>query len=232
MATLSSAFNKLNVIFLALLLVLIMAGEYILEPMHLAAWPAFMIMIFFFMAHMNIKEAPAILLGSAFGIFNLVLIVYWFGLTVPLLGGDMAKYTDPHTVEAMFISKLIYIALFVALIVFLKDIIPWVFNNYAFMCFTVAAAVAGGNTAAAVAAKTVAGYANGVAAAGANPAAIAAMKAATDKAMAATVPVTNVYQWIGIELIGGAIFIVGIYGINKLLGKIAGAPVASSTHDA
>lgn len=232
MATISSVFNKLNVIFLALLLVLIMAGELILEPMHLAAWPAFLIMIFFFMSHMNIKEAPAILLGSAFGIFNLVLIVYFFDLTVPLLGGDMAKYTDPHTVEAMFISKLIYIALFVALIVFLKDIIPWVFNNYAFMCFTVSAAVAGGNTAAAVAAKTVAGYANGVVAAGANPAAIAAMKAATDKAIAATVPVTNLYQWIGIELIGGSIFIVGIYGINKLLGKIAGAPTSSSTHDA
>ncbi|HZK84811.1 MAG TPA: hypothetical protein VFC58_09070 [Desulfosporosinus sp.] len=231
MATISSVFNKLNVIFLALLLVLIMAGEYILEPLHLAIWPAFLIMIFFFMAHMNIKEAPAILLGSAFGIFNLVLIVYWFGMTVPLLGGDMAKYTDPHTVEAMFISKLIYVALFVALIVFLKDVIPWVFNNYAFMCFTVAAAVAGGNTAAAVAAKTVAGYANGVVAAGANPAAIAAMKAATDKAIAATVPVTNVYQWIGIELIGGAIFIVGIYGITKLLAKIAGAPASASTHD-
>lgn len=230
MATISSVFNKLTVIFLALLLVLIMAGELILEPRHLATWPAFLVMIFFFMAHMNIKEAPAILLGSAFGIFNLVLIVYWFGVTVPLLGGDMAKYTDPQTVEAMFIAKLIYVALFVALIVFLKDIIPWIFNNYAFMCFTVAAAVAGGNTAAAVAAKTVAGYANGVVAAGANPAAIAAMKAATDKAMAATIPVTNVYQWIAIELIGGAIFIAAIYGITKLLGRIAGAP-ASSTHD-
>lgn len=90
--------------------------------MNYATWPAFMIMIFFFMAHMNIKEAPAILLGSAFGIFNLVLIVYWFGVTVPLLGGDMIKYTDPHTVEAMFLSKLIYVALFVALIVFLKDV--------------------------------------------------------------------------------------------------------------
>ena len=58
------------------------------------------------------------------------------------------------------------------------------------------------------------------------------MKGATDKAIAATVPVTNVYQWIGIELIGGAIFIAGIYGITKLLGKIGGAPAASSTHDA
>ena len=229
MASISSIFNKLNLIFLVLLLVLIMAGELILEPMHLATWPAFMVMIFFFMAHMNIKEAPAILLGSAFGMFNLILIVYWFDVTVPLFGGDMTKYTDPHTVEAMFQSKLIYVALFVALIVFLKDVIPWIFNNYAFMCFTVAAAVAGGNTAAAVAAKTVAGYANGVVAAGGNPAAITAMKGATDKAIVATVPVTNVYQWIAIELIGGAIFVVGIYGIAKLLAKLTGTPSPAHT---
>ncbi len=226
MASLASAFNKLNVIFLALLLVLIMAGELILEPRHLATWPAFLIMIFFFMSHMNIKEAPAILIGSAFGLLNLVLITYWVGATVPMLGGDMAKVTDPHTVEAMFISKLIYIALFVSLIVFLKDILPWVFNNYAFMCFTVSGAVSGGYTVAAIAAHTVAGYANGVVAAGGNPAAISAMKAATDKAIAATVPVVNVYQWIAIELIGGAIFIAGIYGITKLLAKLAGAPAA------
>jgi len=33
-----------------------------------------------------------------------------------------------------------------------------------------------------------------------------------------------VNQWIGIELIGGACFIAGIYGIVKVLGKLAGAP--------
>lgn len=227
MAKITTVFNKLNVLFLALLLVLILAGEFILEPMHLATWPAFLVMIFFFMAHENIKEAPAILLGSAFGIFNLVLIVYWFGFTVPLLGGNMANFTDPNTIEAMFVSKLIYIAVFVALIIFLKDVIPWVFNNYAFMCFTVAAAVAAGNTAAAVAANTVAGYANKVVA-GTDPALIAAMKAATDKAMASTIPVTNVYQWMAIELIGGAIFIAGIYGITRLLAKIASAGAVST----
>ncbi|MBK5244975.1 MAG: hypothetical protein JJE18_08145 [Eubacteriaceae bacterium] len=227
MATLNTVFNKKNGIFLALLLTLIVVSELILEHLHLPTWPAFLIMIFFFMAHENIKEAPAILLGSAFGIFNLVLIVYWFGFTVPLLGGNMANYTAPDTVEAMMVSKLIYIAVFVALIVLLKDVIPWVFNNYAFMCFTVAAAVASGNTAAAVAAKTVAGYANKVVA-GTDPALIAAMKAATDKAMASTIPVTNVYQWMAIELIGGAILIAGVYGIFKLVAKILGAGAVST----
>ncbi|AET66510.1 hypothetical protein Desor_0829 [Desulfosporosinus orientis DSM 765] len=220
--------NKLNIIFLALLLVLIMAAELILEPRHLAAWPAFLIMIFYFMSHMNIKEAPAILIGSAFGLLNLVLITYWMGVIVPMLGGDMTKVTEPHTAEAMFIAKLIYIALFVALIVFLKDIIPWVFNNYAFMCFTIAGAVSGGYTTAAIAAHTVAGYANAVAAAGDNPEAIAAMKEATEKAIAATVPTVNVFQWIGIELVVGSIFIVGIYGIGQLLAKLAGAPPANT----
>lgn len=61
----------------------------------------------------------------------------------------------------------------------------------------------------------------------ANPAAIAAMKAVTDKAVAATVPITNVNLWIGIELIGGACFIAGVYGIVKVLGKLAGAPAPS-----
>lgn len=221
MAKVSEIFSKANLVFLVLLLALIVAGFLVLEPMNLATWPAFMIMIFFFMAHMNIKEAPAILIGSAFGLLNLVLIVFWFDLTVPLFGGDMAKFTDPHTVEAMFQSKLIYVCIFVAAIVFLKDVIPWVFNNYAFMLFTVSAAVSGGNTAAAIAAKTVAGYANAVVTAGGNTAAVAAMKGATDKAIAATVPVTNVYQWIAVELVVGVIFIVCIHGINKLATKIA-----------
>lgn len=221
MASISSAFNKMNIIFLALLLVIIMIGEFVLEGMHMATWPAFMIMIFFFMAHMNTKEIPAILLGSAFGLFNLVMINMWVPLTIPLLGGDLSKFTDPHTVEALFHSKLIYIALFVALIVFLKDVIPWIFNNYAFMCFTVAAAVAAGDLNAAIAAKTVAGYANAVVAAGGNPTAIAAMKGATDKAIALSVPVTNVYQWIAIELIGGGLMLLGIYGIIKFLEKLA-----------
>lgn len=228
MASLSEVFNKITFIFLALLLVVIMAGELILEPRHLATWPAFLIMIFYFMSHMNIKEAPAILIGSAFGLLNLVLITYFLGVIVPMMGGDMAKATDPHNAEIIFIGKLIYIAIFVAAIVFLKDIVPWVFNNYAFMCFTVAGAVSAGYTVATIAAHTVAGYANAVVAKGGNPEAIAAMKAATDKAIAATVPHVNVFEWIGIELIGGGIFIVAIYGINKLVTKLAIAAAAKN----
>lgn len=220
-------FNKANAIIMVLLLPLIAIGEYVLETAHLATWPAFMVMVFFFMAHMNIKEGPAILIGGAFGLVNITLIKYWYAGTVSFFGGDLAKFTDPKTVEAMFYSKLIYIGIFVCLIVLLREVLPWIFNNYAFMMFIVAAVASGGNTAAAIAAKTVAGTA-AAAAAGADPAAIAAMKAATDKAVAATVPISNVNQWIGTELIGGACFIAGIYGIVKVLGMLAGAPASAN----
>lgn len=221
MSALSNAFSKLNIIFLALLLVLIMAGELILEPMHYAAWPAFMIMIFFFMSHMNIKEAPSILIGSAFGLLNIILIVYWFDIAVPLFGGDMAKYPAPATLEAMFISKLIYIAVFVALIVFFKDIIPWIFNNYAFMCFTVAGAVSGGYTSA----KWLVGNGNAMFAKVGNEALTKAWNGAL--ANASMQPgLMDPYYWIGIQVVVGAIFIAGIYGITKILGKLAGAPAA------
>lgn len=220
----TNIFKKETIIFTVLLVALIMIGEFVFELNHLPSWPAFMIMIFFFMSHTNIKEVPAILVGSFFGMANLILIKYWYYFAVPLLGGDMAKYTAPETVETMFISKLIYVAVFVAAIIFLKDVLPILFNNYAFMLFTVAAIASNGNTAASLAAKTVAGAAASVVATGGNAAELAAVKVATDKAIAATVPITSVYQWMAVELIGGACFILGIYAINKLLAKLAGAP--------
>ena len=231
MAIVNKIFNKHNVVLGILLVALIIIGEFSLDPNHLATWPAFMIMVFFFMAHGKIKESPAILIGSFFGLCNLIFIKYWYMASVPFFGGDMAKYTSPETVEAMFNAKLIYVAVFVLAIIFLKDVLPWIFNDYAFMFFIVAALASGGNTVASLAAKTVAGTANAVATAGANPAAIAAMKVATDKAVAATVPITNVYQWMGIELIGGGLFIIGIYGIGKVLAKVAGKHAPAPGHE-
>lgn len=46
----------MNIIFLVLLLAIVMVGEFVMEGMHLPTWPAFIVMIFFFMAHMNMKE--------------------------------------------------------------------------------------------------------------------------------------------------------------------------------
>lgn len=209
-------FNKNTTIFLAMLLVVIMIGEFFMEGNKIATWPAFMVMIFFFMSHMDIKEASSILIGGAFGIFNMVIIKVFIPAVMPIFGAA--------SLETMFYTKLIYIAIFVAAIVYLKDIVPWVFNNYAFMMFTVSAAVAAGNTAAATAAKTVAGAA--AKAAAANPEAVVAINAATAKATAATVPITNIYQWMGIYLIVGGLFIAAIYGMNLIMAKIVGASLA------
>lgn len=142
----------------------------------------------------------------------------------------MTKASSPETIEAMFNSKLVYVAIFVLAIIFLKDVITWVFNDYAFMVFSVAALASNSNKAAASVGKAVAGAANEVVAKG-DPASIAAMKAATDKVLAATVPITNVYQWMGIELIGGGLFIVGIFLIGKVLAKLPGAHAAHGHED-
>lgn len=224
-------FNMHNVVLGILLVALIIVGEFALELNHLATWPAFMIMVFYFMAHANIKQAPAILLGSFFGLCNLIMIKAWYTVSVPFFGGDMAKFTSPETVEAMFHAKLVYVAVFVLSIIFLKDVLSWIFNDYAFMVFLVSALASNGNTTTSVVAKTVAGTANAVAGAGGNAGAIAAMKAALDKVVAASVPVTNVYQWMGIELIGGGLFIIGIYGIGKVLAKLPGAQAATHGHE-
>lgn len=218
-------FNLRKLVLAILLVALIMVAEFILEGNHLATWPAFMIMVYFFMSHTDIKQAPHIIIGSCFGLCNLILIKYWYGLSVPLFGGDMTKLTSPETVEAIFHAKLVYIAIFVIAIIFLRDVINWVFNDYAFMTFIIAGLASGGNSTAALVGKTVAGAANKVLAEG-NPAAVAAMKAATDKALAATVPVTNVYQWMGIELIGGSLFILGVYLIRKAVVKLFAAHTA------
>jgi hypothetical protein len=78
----------------------------------------------------------------------------------------------------MDMAKLTYVLIFVYLIVALGEIVPIIFNNYAFMFFLV----------------------SGV-----------AVKA----------PEPNVYVWMGVELIGGAIFIAAILGIMKIMGFLA-----------
>lgn len=221
---LSKIMNKQKGIFLALLLALIVVAEFAIETPHFPTWPAMMCMVFFFCVHRDAKQAPHILVGGAFGILNVWIIKYWYNLTVPMLGGDMSKYTDPHTQEALFHSKIIYILIFVTCILMFKDVVSWVFNDFTFMFFIVAGLAGSANSTAGVIAKTIAGTA--VKAAGSDPATMAAVKAATDKAVAASVPVTNVFTWIGVELIGGGIIILAIIGIGKLIGKIMGASAA------
>jgi hypothetical protein len=81
------------------------------------------------------------------------------------------------------LAMLVYVIVFVYLIVALGEIIPVIFNNYAFMFFLIAA----------VAAKT---------------------------------PAPNVFVWMGVEVVGGAIVIAAVLGIMKILGSLAAKKAA------
>ena len=117
--------DKTRLIFGVFLLILIVIIDLFFHHFHLANWPAFMVMIFFFENHMNPKRAPHILLGGTFGILNLVLIGIFLKAVAPLTG--------------VLTAKLVYVCLFVYLIVALGEILPYVFNNYAFMYFLISA---------------------------------------------------------------------------------------------
>lgn len=118
-------FTKRNVLFGFLLVAFIMVFEVVLARLDLPPWPAFMVMVFFFVAHEDVKLAPNILIGGLAGIICVILIHAFIGAFGASLGAEAAKLT--------------FIALFVYSIVLLKDAIPYVFNSYAFMFFLVSA---------------------------------------------------------------------------------------------
>lgn len=206
----SQFFPKSKALYTIVILLTIVVGEMVLHPNHWDTWPAFMCMVFFFCVHRDFKQAPNILIGGAFGILQIYLIKLWYAVAVPMFGGDMSKYTDPHTQHALFTSKLIYILVFVFFIVLLKDAIPLLFNDFTFMFFIAAGIAAGAHTNIAVAAKTVAAYANGVAEATGNQELITAMQGATAKALESVIPVTNVWEWMAICIVGGGLIILSL----------------------
>ena len=213
-------FAKPRMLYMVIILLTIVVGEYILHPNHWDTWPAFMCMVFFFCVHRDFKQAPHILIGGAFGILQIYLIKLWYAVAVPMFGGDMSKYTDPHTQHALFTSKLIYILIFVALIVLLKDVLSYIFNDFTFMFFIVAGVAAGAHTSIAVAAKTVAGTAMAVVGTTGNEALIAGMQGALDKALVSLIPVTNVFEWMAICVIGGGLIILALHYGGVLLAKV------------
>jgi hypothetical protein len=118
-------FTKKIFLFGFLLVALVIVFEIIMARLKLPAWPAFMVMIFFFVVHEDIKQAPGILIGGLAGIICVILIEPFIDSLKPVMGHETAK--------------LIFIGLFVYSIVLLKDAIPYIFNSYAFMFFLVAA---------------------------------------------------------------------------------------------
>ncbi len=116
-------FDKQRLIFGLYLLVLIAAFEIVTGKLHLPAWPAFIAMIFFFEAHMDVKKAPHILVGGAFGIGLILLATPIITALAPLIGADL--------------GRLVYILALVYAIVAFGEMVPILFNNYAFMYLTV-----------------------------------------------------------------------------------------------
>lgn len=116
-------FNRQRLVFGLYLLVLIAAAELVAGHFKLPAWPAFMAMIFFFVEHMDVKKAPHILVGAVFGIACILLATPIVGALAPVIGVELAT--------------LAYILGIVYAIVAFGEMVPMVFNNYAFMYLTV-----------------------------------------------------------------------------------------------
>jgi hypothetical protein len=156
-------FTKKGLLFGLLLVVFIIIFELIIARLSLPAWPAFMVMIFFFVAHEDIKQAPNILIGGLTGISCVMLSSVFVEIFQPVIGHEA--------------SKLTFIGLFVYAIVLMKDTLPYVFNAFAFMFFLVSAIA---------------------------------------------LPSSNVSPliWMGVELVFGGVFILGILGINRLVNLI------------
>ena len=115
--------SKERLIFGIFLLILIVIIELILHHFHLPAWPAFLVMIFFFETHMDPKRAHHIIIGGFVGICCLILT----GIFVNAFGAALGYMT----------ARLTAICLIVYAIIVFGESIPAVFNNYAFMFYLV-----------------------------------------------------------------------------------------------
>ena len=123
-----ATFNRQRLIFGLYLIVLIVIAELIIGHYALPAWPAFMAMIFFFVEHMDSKKAGHIVLGGTFGIACLVL--------AKLLIAKLAPWTGVEIAKLLFVVAVVY-----AIVAF-GELLPRLFNNYAFMYLTVAGVAA------------------------------------------------------------------------------------------
>lgn len=99
-----------------LLLVAIMSA--VCHAFEAPTWPAFMVMIFFFMGDMDKKLIPKIIVGAGVGIL----------LIIPI--GILLKVFGP--VYGKFQVMLVFTMVFVSAIIVFGEMIPIILNNYAF----------------------------------------------------------------------------------------------------
>ena len=117
-------FNRHRLIFGLYLLVLIAVFILVTGHFKIPQWPAFVAMIFFFLADMDTKKIPYILVGGMFGIACILLATPIVTALAPMMGVHFAT--------------LVYVLGIVYAIVAFGEMAPLFFNNYAFMFLTVA----------------------------------------------------------------------------------------------
>jgi len=116
--------NKERLIFGVFLLILIIILDLIMHHFHLATWPTFMPMIFFFETHMDVKRAIHIIVGGLLGILCFYLTGLFVQAAAPVMG--------------LLVARLFFICAVVYAIVAFGEILPVLFNNYTFMFYLIA----------------------------------------------------------------------------------------------
>jgi hypothetical protein len=94
-----------------------------------ATWPAFFVMISFFITGADIKNLPGIFIGSITGLILAFLLLMAATPTMAVIGPTLG------------IVVLVWLIVF--LIVFGQEFLPQAFNNFAFIYFTIALIFAG-----------------------------------------------------------------------------------------
>ncbi|MGB9809773.1 MAG: hypothetical protein ACPLSA_07030, partial [Caldanaerobacter sp.] len=114
-----------------LIVAIVLVAFVIFEKFKIPSWPAYVAMILFFIVHEDVAMVPNIIVGGAFGIFCYFLLGLFVKATAMSMGG-------------IFLPILIFVGVFVFLIVLLTDILPYLFNSFAFLYFTTSTVAATG----------------------------------------------------------------------------------------
>lgn len=115
--------DKIRLLFGLFLLPVVAIGSILAHLVEIPAWPAFLVMIFFFMVQRDKKQIPNIMVGVAFGI----LMIFPLGFLIKMLEGSFSTFT----------VGLVYILVFVAAIIIFGEMLPIILNNYAFIAMLV-----------------------------------------------------------------------------------------------
>jgi hypothetical protein len=107
-----------RLIFGVMLLAVITLADIILHELHLPSWPMFMILMFFFLAHIDKNVAPNIIIGALLGIAC-------FDIARPIIL-PLVPFTG------LFTARLMYLLGTVGSIILFREFVPIAFNDYAF----------------------------------------------------------------------------------------------------